>query len=325
MAAGSRDSGESENADSEEGAPSEKFGAPEYLGYRVIRERERQDGQPTSRSKFWKLCCITDRRLQKDSGLDIEFPRHWYKYGEVADVHSLDRDFIDAPSARHWSGQEILSDREIPISEFEVDHRERRLIEQAASKVVYELGKCSSEELKNYQYENHTDDEFVESYTRLRAQFEAVNMDQQRLLQDFAGGGSDPVLDLLNEMLINYPEGEGYYADVFSLFLDWDDTMRLMYEQSHSASRMKNFLEFFVEKLSEVTLRFEYHTGIPEGRIERWKENREDRLAELESGIEETRQELLEDYQEPNTLDTVADSFSDVIAEEIDELKLPEE
>jgi len=322
MSTGSRDTDpeETRTGGSDVRVDEDKFGPREYLGYRIIRERENQDDLPTSRSKFWKLCCIADRNLVEQKGLDIGFPRHWYKYGEVGDVPSLDTDFINQPSARHWQGQEILSDREIPITEFEVSTAEREVIDRTAKETVSAHGKKSAEELKSYQYTNHVDDPFIDAYTQLRAQFEAVDLDQQHLITKWQDEPGDPVEHYLDQMLVSYPEEREYYSDVFGAYLDWDDTFRLMYEEDYPASQLKSFLEFFVEKLSESTLRLVYNHGIPESRLADWEEERDDVIEELENGVEETRAELLDGREVPEVLKTVSDSFSGVIVEEMDEI-----
>lgn len=323
MSAGPEGSDEPENGDtgrSNTEGSEEGFGPEEYLGYRIIRERERQDDSPTSRSRFWKLCCIADRFLKEEKGLDIGFPRHWYKYGEVGDVYSLNTEFIDKPSARFWQGQEILSDRNIPITEFEISTDERNLIDKAAAKTIRKHGKKSSEELKNYQYEYHNEDPFIDAYTELRALFEAVDLDQQSFLGEWNDVPGDPVGHHLDQMLVSFPENQKYYSDVFGAYLDWDDTIRVMHSQDYPASQKKRFLEFFVEKLSESTLRLVYNHGIPESRLEEWEQEREDIIEELELEIEDTRSDLLKDHEVPDVLEQVSDSFNQTIVKEMDEL-----
>ncbi len=194
------------------------------------------------------------------------------------------------------------------------------MIDRTAKETVSSHGKKSAKDLKNHQYKNHVEDPFIDAYTQLRAQFEAVDLDQQHLITRWQDEPGDPVEHYLDQMLVSYPEERQYYSDVFGAYLDWDDTFRLMYEEDYPASQLKSFLEFFVEKLSESTLRLLYNHGIPENRLADWEEEREDVIEELENGVEETRAELLEGREVPEVLDTVSDSFSSVIAEEMDEI-----
>ncbi|USZ66679.1 hypothetical protein NGM10_07955 [Halorussus salilacus] len=327
MSMDSRDSRESDvggsRTESASDKGSERLGPPEFLGYRIIREREEQDESPTSRSKFWKLCCIADRYLVEELNHDIGFPRHWYKYGEVGEPHSVNRGFLNAPRARFWEGQELFSDRKIPITEFDISGEDQRLIRRAASKIVGEFGKRPTKELKKHQYNNDAPEPFIEAYSKLRAQFEAVDLDQQKLLPDYSQGPSSTIENLLDEMLVTYPCDR--YEDVYGMYLNWDDTMRLMYETGGTAPEMKSFLEFFVEKISEITLRFEHNRNIPEDRLDSWREEREEKIRVLDTGIEETRRALLEGYEPPEVLESVSDSFDRSMTEELDELNPAEE
>lgn len=300
----------------------EQLGPPEYLGYRILRERESQDERPTSRSKFFKLCCIADRYLLEEYDHDVEFPRHWYKYGEVGEPHSVNRSFFNAPKARFWEGQELLTDRDIPISEFDLSEDDRIYIRNAAEEIVEEFGQCSTEELKQHQYENFAPTPFIEAYSRLRAQFEAVDLDQQQLLPDYNQGGASTIENLLDEMLVSYPEER--YGELYDVYLSWDDTIRLLLSNGATAAEMKDFLEFFVEKLSEIVLRFEHRHNIPEERLESWREQKSEKLETLEEGIEETRRAALEGHEPPEILQSVSESFDRTVEEEFDELEVIE-
>lgn len=143
----------------------------EYLGYQLLKHLYEVDNRPVSRSKFLKLSCIADRALLDSQDVDIGFPRYWYKYGELAAVHDFSRDFINAPSARFWSGQEIHPDREIPDHEFDVEPSVREAITKAVRQTVDRFGKSTVEEIKGHQYRTQAPNDFIEAYSRLRAQF----------------------------------------------------------------------------------------------------------------------------------------------------------
>jgi len=205
------------------------FGQSEYLGYLMLEHLYEVDNRPVSRSKFWKLCCIADRRLIDQEGIDIGFPRYWYKYGELASAHDLSRDFFNAPSARFWSGQEFHLDREIPEHEFDVSPDVRDAIKRAVRTTVDRFGKDSVDEIKAHQYRKHPPNDFIEAYSRMRAQFESVNLNKQELLFEHTEGGTDAYFEhLLDEMLDTFPRRR--YEEVLALYLRWDDTMRLMLE-----------------------------------------------------------------------------------------------
>lgn len=293
---------------------SERLGPAEYLGYRIIREREEQDDQPTSRSKFWKLCCIADRRISDETDIDTDFPRHWYKYGETVDPQSMSQGFKNAPSARFWEGQEILSDREIPVSDFEISTEQEQVISRTARRVVEKHGTKSASDLVEYQYTNHPPNEFVQKYGELRAQLKAVDLEKQALLPDFDDESRSPILVLLDDMIRTFPEEE--YSEIYQLYLKWDDTARLLLAEGGSYHQLEQFLEIFVERLSETVLRFEENNGnIPEERVAEWQEAKPEQLDALRDEIDGVREALLSNREASGELEKVAESYDEAILE----------
>lgn len=299
-----------------------ELGRKEYLGYWVLKLREMHGGQPISRSVFWKLCCLADRHLLKETGLDIEFPRHWYKYGEVGEAHSLTRDFFNAPKARFWQGQEYHS-KEIPETAFTVENDERELIRHAAAETIREYGNKDAQELREIQYSEFAPNEFIRSYSRLRKHLESLEQveidsetSRQRRLDDFDDSeGRNYVEQLLDRMITTFPREQ--YEDVYRLYLRWDDTMRMLVEQDRPIHEQKVFLEFFVEKLSEITLRFEHNHAIPEDRLSDWYDRRAEIIRELDEGIEETRNECLSRREQSGELESVAEIYDETVIEDI--------
>ncbi|GCF13231.1 hypothetical protein Harman_11660 [Haloarcula mannanilytica] len=318
----SPDGGDRDSTEPDESLDELELGEKEYLGYWVLRIREETGGQPISRSVFWKLCCLTDRHLIREYSLDISFPRHWYKYGEVGEAHSLTRDFFKAPKARFWQGQEYHS-KEIPETAFEVDNERKTVIRQAALETVREYQDKSAQGLKEIQYNEFAPNDFIESYSKLREHLEKLDSitedndnTRQVDLHDFIENEErDHIEKLLDKMVTTYPREK--YPDVYRLYLRWDDTMRMLVEQNRSIHEQKVFLELFVEKLSEITLRFEHNHAIPEERLESWQEARDDKIEQLNEGIEETRKECLSRREQSGELESIAHIYDEVIMEKI--------
>lgn len=310
--------GEEDSAEPADNVEEYNFGEKEYLGYWVLRNREQFGGQPISRSVFWKLCCLTDRHLIDEYDLDIAFPRHWYKYGEVGEAHSLERNFFDAPKARFWQGQEYHS-KEIPETAFDVDKENKLRIRQAAHETVRKHEGNNAQDLKQIQYRDCRPNEFIEAYSELREYFEKLdqinegqNNTKQTGLDNFGETQDrDHIEELLDRMVTTYPREE--YSDLYRLYLRWDDTMRMLVEQNRSAHEQKVFLELFVEKLSEITLRFKHNHAIPEERIEDWKEKREEKITALNEGIENTRSECLSRREQSTELESIAELYDEVV------------
>jgi hypothetical protein len=292
------------------------LGASEYLGYLMLRNLYEVDNRPVSRSQFWKLCCIAARYLIEQDDLDIGFPRYWYKYGELAGTHDISRDFFNAPSARFWAGQEFHPDREIPDHEFDVESPVRDAIQRAVRRTVDRFGKSSVDEIKAYQYRKQAPNEFIEAYSRIRAQFEAVNLNQQQLLVEHTRDGTNAYFEeMLDEMLETFPRRR--YGEVLDLYLRWDDTMRLMLDADADFQEVHEFLDFFIEKLSEIVLRFEHNANIPASRLESWEEEKPVSKEELENHIEDVRRTYLLATEQTGELEEVEQEYDDLVSREI--------
>lgn len=289
------------------------FGAPEYLGYKMLEYLYEVDNRPVSRSKFWKLCCMADRRLMEQDNLDIGFPRYWYKYGEISAAHDMSREFFNAPSARFWAGQEFHLDREIPEHEFDVSPQVRETIKKHAKNIADRFGKSSVEEIKAYQYSRQAPNSFIEEYSRLRAQFEAVNLNRQALFAEYTEGGTEGFfMEKLDKMLDTFPRSR--YSDVLDLYLRWDDTIRLMIEANADFQDLHDFLDFFIERLSEITLRFEHNSNIPRSRLNTWSDEKPSAEEEMEKRIEEVRQEYLLKTEQSGELERIADEYDELVS-----------
>lgn len=289
------------------------LGASEYLVYRVLMERREQDNKETGRTKFFKLACLTDRRLQEEEGMDIGFPRHWYKYGEVVEEHSVDQSVIFAPSANHQEGQAYYPANQVGETDFSLDEELKNAIFRTANAVVQEHGQKNRKQLEQYQYREYADEEFIKNYGDLRwhlsAESQAREGGQQSL--DAFDDGPSQTERLLDEMFLTYPEEE--YDELYEYFLTWDDTMRMLIEEDAHPGRQLAFLEFFIEKLSQITLRFRYKQHIPEERLESWQEERPSHIEELDTKLESVRQDLIDQRPTGEIFYQLADSYDETI------------
>jgi len=76
-------------------------------------------------------------------------------------------------------------------------------------------------------------------------------------------------------------------------------------------------LDFFIEKLSEIVLRFEHNENISEGRLAEWEEQRPVSKEELEDEITDTRREYLLATDPAGELESVADEYDDLVSREL--------
>lgn len=295
------------------------LGAAEYLVYRVLMERREQDNQETGRTKFFKLACHTDRRLSEREDIDIGFPRHWYKYGEVVEEHSIDGSVIFAPSANHQEGQAYYPANQVGEADFTIDEDLKNAIFRTAKAVVQEHGQKNRKQLEQLQYREYAHEEFIEKYSDLRWHLSAESQaheENQQSLDAFSDSPSQSKR-LLDQMFRTYPEDE--YEELYEYYLTWDDTMRMLIEAETHPGRQFEFLEFFIEKLSQITLRFKYRQNIPEERLESWQEERPGQIEDLDKRLESVRQGLIDQRPTSEIFYELAESYDQAILTEAGE------
>ena len=291
-----------------------QLGAPEYLGYQLIVKIKERSKRQISRSKFLKLNCIADRFLRDELDTDIGLPRYWYKYGEILDEQAINGEFYHAPSARGFSGQQYLTSREYEADEFDITEEERQRIEDASEWTALRFAKRNAEQIKSHQYRAHAPKEFIRAYSELRERLDVSNLEEQTVLGYFAEGetgNEELVIDLLDEMLLTYPKEE--YSSIYDLYLRWDDTARMLVEEE-GFNALNEFLDEFIEALSKTELRFEHSKNVPEERLERWREQRDDTLEAFEQTLHKRRRGLIEGQEPSGELEKVASEYNEAAA-----------
>lgn len=300
------------------------LGPSEYLFYRVLVDRDNQNDRETSRTRIHKLCCLSDRRLKETYGHDIGFPKHWDKYGRVAEEHSINRDIIFGPNANTFGGQAYYPADQ--VSETDFDHIDSELKEdifRAVRETIKKHGEKTSEELQEIQYSNYSPNKFIQLYGDLRWHLAALSLEQDKPQQSTVSAfHSEPkrseVERLLDEMLINFPEEE--YSEIYNLYLTWDDTMRLLEENDARPREKLDFLENFIQKLSKIVLRFEHRSDIPDYRIERWREDKPRHKQELEDQINRVRERALNGREISGVLESVSESYNKSVIDSINDI-----
>lgn len=299
-----------------------EFGEPEFMGWLLLNKLKSRSDQQISRSKFLKLCCLTDRELLDVHDHDVGLARYWYMYGELASEHEFSGRFYYAPRAIGWEGQRYIPKNDLQVDDFDVPHESLEVIYMAVRDVVNEFGDVDVESIKEHQYEHHAENEFIQEYSELRWFLKTVYRRDQRDLGEWGGGQTNEeyIASRLNAMLDAYPDVEDGYDEMKSLYLRWDDTVRMMLDQSVEYSRIEEFLDDFIEVLSKVVLRFNYNRHIPEERLADWREDAADARSAFATELRETRQELLRDRSRSTELDAVSEAYSQSIEEQIERI-----
>ena len=306
---------------SAEGGSDFNFGPPEYLVYRVLWElRENTTGE-TGRTKFHKLCILADRKLNEEYDRDIGLPQYWYKYGKTLAESEIDSAVAFTPHSNHRRGFAYYPAEQVSESDF--DHLDEDLkddIFQVVIEVVDKHGEKDYRELEKYQYENFPPHEFVTAYGKFRWYLSSISLDRdQKTFEHFTDPSEkSTVEELLDEMLVSFDENE--FEDIYDLYLDWDDTVRLLNEEGASARELLDFTETFIEAIAKAVLRFKDRSHISEPRLEKWEEEKEKVLKDLEKKIQRRREAAFSGRSLSGELDHVSDSYNVSISNELEDL-----
>lgn len=299
----------------------DEFREPEFLGWTLLSKLKNQSDDQISRSKFLKLTCVADRRLQERKNVDVGLPRYWYMYGELANEHEFSGRFYNAPRAIGWEGQRYIP-KNLAFEDFDIDEELVTQILPIVEEVVSELGRENVEDIKEYQYTEFAENEFIRKYGELRWILKNIDLGEQIRLEYFQVGRSNEeyVKDLLDGMMESYPNEESGYDEIKPLYLKWDDTVRLMMEQSVEYSKIAEFLDKFIKVLSKSVLRLKYQQNISSERLSRWEEEGENAQVDFRKEIKDERKRLFNTRTRSTELDNVSETYSAAIAEKIDNL-----
>lgn len=297
------------------------FGPPEYLVYRILWELRENTGGETGRTKFHKLCILADKKLHEDFDRDIGLPQYWYKYGKTLEESEIDDAVTFTPYSNHRRGYAYYPAEQVSESDF--DHLDEDLkddIFQVANEVVDEHGDKDYQELEKYQYENFPPHDFVTAYGDFRWYLSSISIHRdQQTIEDFTDSSEQSTIEeLLDEMLITFDEDE--FDEIYELYLDWDDTIRLLNEEGASARELLEFTETFIEAIAKAVLRFKDQSNISEERLQEWHEEKEAVLEDLEAQIERRREAALSDRSLSGELDDLSESYNETISDELEDL-----
>jgi hypothetical protein len=299
-----------------------EFGEPEFLGWLLLKLLKEQSDDQISRSKFLKLCCIADRRLNEVHDYAVGLPRYWYMYGELTNEHEFAGRFYNAPLAIGWDGQQYIP-KELPVDAFDVSEEGLELIPQAVRWTVREFGRENVEEIKQHQYEEYAENEFIRKYSELRWLLSTIDLGKQERLENYGSGGESNEEYLkrqLDEMMAAYPDEEERYEEMKPLYLRWDDTVRLMVDQSVEYSRVAEFLDDFIRVLSKTVLRFAYNQNISAERLADWEEDAAEEKAKFTTELKDVRANLLSNRSRSTELDRVSEAYSQTVEEQIERI-----
>ena len=297
------------------------LGPPEYLCYRILWELRENTGGETGRTKFHKLCILADKKLHDEYDRDIGLPQYWYKYGKTLAESEIDDAVTFTPHSNHRRGYAYYPADQVSESDFDrLDEDLKDDIFQVAIEVVDEHGDKDYQKLEKYQYENFPPHEFVTAYGNFRWYLSSISTDRdQKTIEYFTDPSEKSTIEeLLDEMLVSFDEDE--FREIYGLYLDWDDTIRLLNEEGASARELLDFTETFIEAIAKAVLRFKDRSHISEDRLKEWENEKEKVLNDLEKKIQRRRESALSIRSLSGELRNVSDSYNETISDELEDL-----
>jgi len=306
--------------DTAEGESDFNLGPPEYLVYRILWELRENTGGETGRTKFHKLCILADKKLNDEYDREIGLPQYWYKYGKTLAESEINEAVTFTPHSNHRRGYAYYPADQVSESDF--DQLEEDLkddIFEASIEVVDEHGTKDYQELEKYQYENFPPHEFVTAYGDFRWYLSSLSLDRdQKTFEHFTDPSAKSTIEeLLDEMLISFDVDE--FGEIHGLYLDWDDTIRLLNEEGASARELLDFTETFIEAFAKAVLRFKERSHISEARLNEWEEEKEKVLNDLEKKIQRRRESALSGRSLSSEFRDVSDSYNETITDELED------
>lgn len=295
------------------------YGKGEYLCYQIISRLD-EKGVRVSRTKFLKLPCMADRFLADELGQESVLPRHWFKYGEIIDVNSLEGDYYKSGSSNLFPGREYTLSKDLDPDNFNISDSEREFIDEAVKWAVTTHGSKNYKQLRSVQYRTYAPREFIRSYGELRdilEHFREEDAPTQYILDQY-----DPALtieeivrDKLDSMVISYPKED--YSEMYRIFLRWDDTARLLLGDNESLSEINTLLDSFVETLSEQILFYKHNANIGNHRIETWRESHSGNEQVFLDSLNDRRESILVNRKISDELEKVTSEYSELVRENL--------
>lgn len=240
-----------------------------YLTYRLLTRlgEEQHEWRSITSSQFSKLPCIADRYLIDELGTDIQFPRYWYKYGEVGNREPLDNTLFIQEEAEEWGGLEIRPAK--PEVEFDIEPNLQSDIDEAVDFVVDKFANVKIDGIKDLQYEYFAPNEFIQTFERLRSRI-------YELAEDQTSNREIENLDEVTEELLNLLDGleqeydEDLYQEMSGDFRTWSGIMG-DFIQDGEFGKAEAYLEEFWDVFSKVHLRIEHNNNPIQEQLERWE------------------------------------------------------
>lgn len=291
-----------------------EYDARDFLCYQLLEQLDsaQRDGRSITRTQFLKIAPIADRVLSDEYSQNVGLPRYWYMYGEVLNEKPLSGGYYTTTDGP-WGGKAIELAPGTTLDAFDVEDDVRRDVHEVARKLANDFANESTDDLKTYQYREYAPTDFITAFDEFRDFIsetgqQSVTLDRFTSDQDSYSRETE-ALELLDDVLVEYPETT--YEEMHDVFLEWEDTTRLLLEQETSFDEIGGLLSDFWETFSKVELRLRHEQNTPQEQKLQWLDERGDVKREFRERLSGIQEEALTARESSNVLDSVAGSYSE--------------
>jgi hypothetical protein len=243
-------------------------------------------------SHFSKLMNLLDTRLRKQ-GIDMELPGYWYKYGFYIEPR-----FLDSALPRKFTEYYTLDDTVVPPMHPKRDYGLKADIKKTIDSIVRYLWKqygYKSDYGKKVKSDSYQINSPYDFNTIFQDYIDVVNRKERGF-----GSRKDQLESLLDDLLNNFPEDD--FPELFDLYLEWDDTVRLILDCISSEKQYSLIVDLrdkFWDVFSEG-VRIIHHQNIPDEKsiIDEWERKYEQSIPAFYHELEDLREEILSDNYE---------------------------
>lgn len=293
-----------------------EYDADDFLCYQLLEQLDdaQRDGRSVTRTQFLKIAPIADRILSDEYGRDVGLPRYWYMYGEVLNEKPLNGGYYTTTDAP-WGGKAIELAPGIDSEAFDVEDDVRRDVHEVGRRLARNFANEPTDQLKTYQYREYAPTDFVAVFDSFR-EFVSDADRQNTTLSSFIGGEDsysreNEAQQLLDDVLVEYPDDT--YDEMYDVFLEWEDTTRLLLERETPFDAVESLLSDFWETFSKVELRLRHEQNTPPDQKAEWLDERDGVKRDFRERLTDVREDLLTDREPSDELESVAGSYSETV------------
>lgn len=261
----------------------------EYTIDTLLKTFNPERKQTMNKAHFFKMMDIIDTNLQKQ-GIDIGYPKYWYKYGSVAHMGVLDQN-LGMGFSRYMQKNNIVLPHPCRTS-YHVGVRQKTLITSQIKSITqkYKYKKGYGDFLKKDSYELNSPHIFNKNFQKHLDSIQSlININQSKLLSP-----RDIFEPLLDTLLDEFPEN--IYSELLDTHLAWDDTTRLVLDCISNPKEAHKYLHEVTELFWDIyskAIRIDHNQNIPADIIQDWELHYKESIIPTYTKIENVRKTII--------------------------------